>query len=40
MRLAYSPDENNPLVRAVCRDGGLPEGVDLAIHADDEMLAF
>jgi len=40
MRLAYSPDENNPLVHAVCRDGGLPEGVDLAIHADDEMLAF
>jgi len=40
MRLAYSPSEDNPLVRAVCRDAGLPAGVDLGVHADDEMLAF
>jgi SAM-dependent methyltransferase len=40
MHLAYSPAEDNPLVRAVCRDAGFPAGVDLAIHADDEMLAF
>jgi SAM-dependent methyltransferase len=40
MQLAYSPAEDNPLVRAVWRDAGLPAGVDRAIHADDEMLAF
>jgi len=40
MELAYSPAEENPLVRAVCRDAGFPEGVDLAIHSGDEMLAF
>lgn len=40
MELAYSPAEENPLVRAVCRDAGFPAGVELAIHADDEMLDF
>src|SRR5436305_12946128 len=40
MELAYSAAEENPLVRAVCRDAGFPAGVDLAIHAGDEMLAF
>ena len=40
MELAYTPAEENPLVRAVCRDAGFPAGVDLAIHAGDEMLAF
>jgi SAM-dependent methyltransferase len=40
MELAYSAAEENPLVRAVSRDAGFPDGVDLAIHADDEMLSF